>query len=61
MTAQHSLLSAGAIFAVGFLMRPVGAWMMGTYADRHGSKAGLTLSILMMSAGSTADRSLAGL
>ena len=49
-TAQ--LLSAGAIFAVGFLMRPVGAWIMGTYADRHGRKAGLTLSILMMSAGS---------
>ncbi|MCH4152199.1 MAG: MFS transporter [Sphingobium sp.] len=49
-TAQ--LLSAGAIFAVGFLMRPVGAWLMGTYADRHGRKAGLTLSILMMSAGS---------
>lgn len=49
-TAQ--LLSAGAIFAVGFLMRPVGAWLMGTYADRRGRKAGLTLSILMMSAGS---------
>lgn len=49
-TAQ--LLSAGAIFAVGFLMRPVGAWLMGVYADRHGRKAGLTLSILMMSAGS---------
>ncbi|MDQ4419468.1 MFS transporter [Sphingobium sp. DEHP117] len=49
-TAQ--LLSAGAIFAVGFLMRPIGAWIMGVYADRRGRKAGLTLSILMMSAGS---------
>jgi MHS family alpha-ketoglutarate permease-like MFS transporter len=49
-TAQ--LLSAGAIFAVGFLMRPIGAWMMGIYADRHGRKAGLTFSVLMMSLGS---------
>ncbi|MGD9812833.1 MAG: MFS transporter [Sphingobium sp.] len=49
-TAQ--LLSAGAIFAVGFLMRPIGAWIMGIYADRHGRKSGLTLSVLMMSAGS---------
>jgi MFS transporter, MHS family, alpha-ketoglutarate permease len=49
-TAQ--LLSTGAIFAVGFLMRPLGAWAMGVYADRHGRKAGLTASILMMSGGS---------
>ena len=37
-TAQ--LLSAAAIFAVGFLMRPIGAWIMGIYADRHGRKSG---------------------
>jgi MHS family alpha-ketoglutarate permease-like MFS transporter len=49
-TAQ--LLNTAAIFAVGFLMRPVGAWIMGVYADRHGRKAGLTLSITLMCAGS---------
>jgi MHS family alpha-ketoglutarate permease-like MFS transporter len=49
-TAQ--LLSAAAVFAVGFLMRPVGAWIMGSYADRTGRKAALTLSMLMMCAGS---------
>ncbi|MPT47153.1 MAG: MFS transporter [Sphingobium sp.] len=49
-TAQ--LLSAAAIFAVGFLMRPLGAWLMGVYADRHGRKAGLTLSVMMMGGGS---------
>ena len=49
-TAQ--LLSAAAIFAVGFLMRPIGAWAMGVYADRHGRKAGLTLSVTLMCAGS---------
>lgn len=49
-TAQ--LLSAVAIFAVGFLMRPVGAWLMGSYADRRGRKAGLTLSVALMAVGS---------
>jgi MFS transporter, MHS family, alpha-ketoglutarate permease len=49
-TAQ--LLSAAAVFAVGFLMRPIGAWLMGIYADRHGRKAGLTVSISLMCAGS---------
>ncbi|MGE4411409.1 MAG: MFS transporter [Sphingobium sp.] len=50
--ATAQLLSTGAIFAIGFLMRPVGAWAMGVYADRKGRKAGLTASILMMSGGS---------
>ncbi len=49
-TAQ--LLSAAGIFAVGFLMRPIGAWLMGIYADRHGRKSGLTLSVTLMCAGS---------
>lgn len=49
-TAQ--LLNAAAIFAVGFLMRPLGAWLMGMYADRHGRKAGLTLSVMLMGGGS---------
>jgi MFS transporter, MHS family, alpha-ketoglutarate permease len=46
------LLAAAAIFAVGFLMRPLGAWLMGIFADRHGRKAGLTLSVLLMCFGS---------
>lgn len=49
-TAQ--LLGTAAIFGVGFLMRPVGAWLMGAYCDRHGRKAGLALSVLMMGGGS---------
>src|SRR6476469_8163214 len=49
-TAQ--LLATAAIFAVGFLMRPVGAWLMGVYGDRHGRKAGLALSVALMAAGS---------
>ena len=46
------LLGAAAVFAVGFLMRPIGAWLMGMYADRHGRKAALTLSVLLMCTGS---------
>ncbi|WP_188064217.1 MFS transporter [Sphingobium sp. KCTC 72723] len=49
-TAQ--LLNAAGIFAVGFLMRPIGAWLMGVYADRNGRKSGLTLSVALMCAGS---------
>ncbi|SFT22036.1 MFS transporter [Mucilaginibacter polytrichastri] len=46
------LLNTAGIFAIGFLMRPIGGWVMGTYADRKGRKAALTLSVLLMSAGS---------
>jgi len=49
-TAQ--LLNAAAIFAVGFLVRPIGAWLMGIYADRRGRKAALTLSVGLMCGGS---------
>jgi MHS family alpha-ketoglutarate permease-like MFS transporter len=50
--ATAQLLSAAAIFAVGFLMRPIGAWLMGVYSDRHGRKSGLALSVALMAAGS---------
>ncbi len=49
-TAQ--LLSTATIFAVGFVMRPIGAWLMGRYADAKGRKAGLTLSVGLMFLGS---------
>ena len=46
------LMSTAAIFAVGFVMRPIGAWIMGIYADHRGRKAGLTLSVSLMCLGS---------
>lgn len=49
-TAQ--LLSAAAIFAVGFIARPVGALLFGRYADRAGRRTALTLSVAMMCGGS---------
>ena len=50
LTAQ--LLQTAAVFAVGFFMRPVGSWLIGRYADRHGRRAALTLSVTLMCAGS---------
>lgn len=49
-TAQ--LLDTAAIFAVGFVMRPIGGWLFGSIADRAGRKTSMTLSVLLMSAGS---------
>ena len=49
-TAQ--LLNTAGIFAVGFLMRPLGGWLFGRYADRFGRRAALTLSVTLMGAGS---------
>ena len=48
------LLNTAAIFAVGFVMRPIGAWIMGIYSDHKGRKAGLTLSVTLMCLGSLA-------
>ena len=49
-TAQ--LLSTATIFAAGFIMRPIGAWVMGRFADAKGRKAGLSLSVALMFSGS---------
>ncbi|MGE3989691.1 MFS transporter [Pseudorhodoplanes sp.] len=46
-----SLMVALAAFGVPFFMRPLGAIVIGNYADRHGRKAAFTLTILMMMVG----------
>ncbi|CAG4889472.1 MFS transporter [Paraburkholderia gardini] len=46
-----SLLVTLGTFGVSFFMRPLGAIVLGAYADRAGRKAALTLSILLMMAG----------
>ncbi|GEP23600.1 MAG: MFS transporter [Lentilactobacillus diolivorans] len=46
------LLSTAAVFAVGFLMRPFGSFIMGKYADQHGRRSALTLSVSIMAGGS---------
>jgi MFS family permease len=46
------LLSALATFGVGFFTRPLGAAVIGTYADRAGRRAAMTLTLLLMAVGS---------
>lgn len=45
-----ALLNTAAVFAVGFFARPLGGWLLGRLADRRGRRAGLTVSVGMMSA-----------
>jgi len=49
-TAQY--MQTAAVFALGFVARPIGAWLMGLYADRAGRRAALSLSVGMMCLGS---------
>ena len=49
-TAQ--LINTAGIFALGFLLRPLGSWVFGIYADLRGRRAGLTLCVTLMCAGS---------
>ena len=46
------LLNTAAVFGVGFLARPIGAWLMGLYGDRVGRKAAMVASVSLMCAGS---------
>jgi len=46
------LINTAGIFAVGFLMRPIGGYLFGKIADTKGRKEAMTLSVLLMSFGS---------
>jgi MHS family proline/betaine transporter-like MFS transporter len=45
------LLETFLVFGLGFVVRPLGAVLIGDYGDRAGRKAALTLTILLMAAG----------
>lgn len=46
------VIATSGIFAVGFLLRPVGGWFFGRYADRHGRQKSMILSVVLMGIGS---------
>ncbi|MDF2641590.1 MAG: transporter, partial [Pseudomonas sp.] len=46
------LLNTAGVFAAGFLMRPIGGWIFGRVADKHGRKNSMLISVSMMCAGS---------
>jgi len=45
-------LNAAVLFAAGFLARPLGGWIFGHMADRHGRRVSLTVSVALMCVGS---------
>ncbi|WP_020497698.1 MFS transporter [Sciscionella marina] len=47
-TDTSSRISALSVLAISFLMRPVGAAVLGAYGDRKGRKSGLAATILLM-------------
>ena len=49
-TAQ--LLNVAGVYAAGFLIRPLGGWFFGRFADRHGRQASMVVAVLLMGAGS---------
>jgi MHS family alpha-ketoglutarate permease-like MFS transporter len=46
------LLNTAGVFAAGFLMRPIGGWLFGRIADKHGRRTAMMISVLMMCGGS---------
>lgn len=50
--ATVQLINTAGIFAVGFLMRPIGGYVFGKLADSKGRKTAMTTSVLLMSFGS---------
>jgi metabolite-proton symporter len=46
------LLNTAGVFAAGFLMRPIGGYLFGWIADKHGRRTSMMISILMMCGGS---------
>ena len=54
------LLQTAGVFAAGFLMRPIGGWLFGRIADKHGRKKSMLLSVCMMCFGSLVIACLPG-
>jgi MHS family alpha-ketoglutarate permease-like MFS transporter len=47
---ENTTIYIYAIFAITFVMRPIGSWFFGRYADRRGRRAALTISVSVMAA-----------
>lgn len=49
---RSALLAAFGVYAIGFVMRPAGGWLLGAVADRHGRRTALAISVTLMAVGS---------
>lgn len=47
----QAMLNTWAVFAITFLMRPIGSWFFGRLADRKGRRTALTVSVMLMALG----------
>src|SRR5690606_18295769 len=45
-------LQAALLFAFGFIVRPIGGWLFGHFADRYGRRKSLVIAVLLMCMGS---------
>ncbi|MFL9923310.1 MFS family transporter [Herbaspirillum lusitanum] len=52
--STSQLLNTAGVFAAGFLMRPIGGWLFGRIADKHGRRTSMMISVIMMCGGSLA-------
>ena len=50
-----SLMLTLGTFGAGYLMRPLGAVVLGSYVDRHGRRSGLILTLFLMAIGTARD------
>jgi metabolite-proton symporter len=50
-SAYASLMMTLGTFGAGYLMRPLGAVVLGAYVDRHGRRTGLILTLFLMAIG----------
>ena len=48
---SHGLMAALITFGAGFLSRPIGGYILGHYADKHGRKPSMLLSMMLMGTG----------
>lgn len=55
-----SLMLSLSVFGVGFMMRPLGALVLGAYIDRHGRRKGLILTLSLMAFGTLAVAAVPG-
>src|ERR1700675_3177501 len=50
-SAYASMMMTLGTFGAGYLMRPLGAVVLGAYVDRHGRRAGLIVTLSLMAVG----------
>ena len=53
------LLNTAGVFAAGFLMRPIGGWLFGRIADKHGHPAPLSRAMVALIKGREAAMGIA--